>query len=115
MGGFNQLSLLTGETVKPDYTPTATIQEKFELFHKLNPHVYGAFRDLALQLANRGRSRIGVGMLTEILRWNYMMHTEDPNSDFKISNNYRSRYARLLMRQEPELDGIFCVKELRSD
>jgi hypothetical protein len=34
--------------------------------------------------------------------------------DFKLNNDFTSRYARLLMQSEPELDGFFEVRELRS-
>ena len=35
------------------------------------------------------------------------MGTNDPASEFKLNNNYRSFYSRLLMEQEPELAGYF--------
>ena len=91
-----------------------SIQDRFNEFHRLNPHVYDAFLDLAMQMKKRGKEKIGIGMLTEVLRWNYLMRTEDPNSQFKISNDYRSRYARLLMKQEPKLDGLFQINKLST-
>jgi hypothetical protein len=53
-------------------------------------------------------------MLFEVMRWNWFMTTTDPDSDFKLNNNYRSRYARKLMDEYPELDGIFEVRELKA-
>lgn len=91
-----------------------TIQESFETFHKVNPHVYRHLVDLARSLVNRGHKMIGIGMLFEVLRWNYMMSTTDPSSEFKLCNNYRSRYARLIMRQESDLDGVFSTRGLRT-
>jgi hypothetical protein len=34
--------------------------------------------------------------------------------DFKLNNNYHSRYARLIMEREPGLDGFFETRGLRS-
>ena len=91
-----------------------TIEARFHSFHDANPHVYSALVLMATKLFNRGRSTIGIGMLFEALRWNYMMQTDDPNSRYKLCNDYRSRYARLIMRNEPQLSGIFKLRELTS-
>ena len=91
-----------------------SIQDRFNEFHRLNPHVYDAIRDLAMLMVRRGRKKIGIKMLIEILRWNYFMQTDDPTCEFKISNDYTSRYARLLMKQEPKLDGLFQINQLRE-
>lgn len=53
-------------------------------------------------------------MLTEILRWSYQIQTDDPTSDFKINNNLRSRFARKIMAENPDLDGIFETRELKA-
>jgi hypothetical protein len=87
------------------------IQEDFEQFHRRNPWVYGALRELTADLVQRGRRRIGVGMLFEVLRWQVARGTFDAASDFKLNNNYRSRYARLL---DIEFPGVFEMRELKS-
>jgi hypothetical protein len=101
------------------YTPLAplgsrarglTLEQQFLAFHRTNPHVYQALRRLALELVGRGHRRIGIKMLFEVLRWQYALRTDDPNSEFKLNNAYTSFYARLL-NQEPELCGCF---ELRT-
>lgn len=33
---------------------------------------------------------------------------------FKLNNDFRSRYTRLLMQQEPELQGFFETRTLRE-
>jgi hypothetical protein len=53
-------------------------------------------------------------MLLEVLRWNYYMKTDDPNSDFKINNNYAPYYARLLIEKHPEWSDLFQLREMRS-
>lgn len=90
----------------------ATLEAKFQEFHSDNPKVYEELLALANQARSRGRHRIGIGMLFEVLRWNRYLTTTDP--DFKLNNNYRSRYARLLMDNHPELQGLFETRELKS-
>lgn len=53
--------------IPPD--PGLSLEERFHQFDQRNPHVYEALRRLALDLANRGRTRIGVKALVEVLRW----------------------------------------------
>ena len=85
---------------------------KFQKFHKENPRVFDELVKLTKQAHTRGRKKIGIGMLFEVIRWNMLIHTTDP--EFKMNNNYRSRYARLIMDTYPEFEGIFDVRELKS-
>jgi hypothetical protein len=88
--------------------------EKFEEFHRLNPQVALALENMAADLILRGRKRVGIKMLMEVLRWNYQMKTEDPNSDFKINNNYAPYYSRLLIERHPDWVDVFELRQLRS-
>lgn len=87
-------------------------EHRFRVFHYENPKVYRRLVELAYQAKNRGKTKIGIGMLFEILRWEYFLETNDP--DFKLNNNYRSRYSRLIIESEPELENMFNLRELRS-
>lgn len=89
-----------------------TLQERFEKFHKENPQVYKELLVLTRQAHDRGRKKIGIGMLFEVLRWNRFIQTNDP--DFKLNNNYRSRYARLIEEENWELRDIFETRTLKS-
>ena len=82
----------------------------FEEFHRDNPKVYAKLVELARGLAARGHRKIGIGMLFEVVRWHHYMQTSDPV--FKLNNNHRSRYARLIMRSEPDLSTIFDLRAL---
>lgn len=99
--------------VQPVYAKAATIQERFEEFHKRNPQVYNAMRSLALGMKRRGFRRWSTKAVYEVMRWQYAMQTQ--GEAFKLSNDFTSRYARLLMAQEPELDGFFDTRELRGE
>jgi hypothetical protein len=88
-----------------------TIQESFERFHALNPWVFTSLEALTQQYLTHGHKRIGIGMLFEVLRWQYGVTMGD---DFKLNNNYRSRYVRLLIEQHPEWEQAFSTRELRT-
>lgn len=109
-----QLSLFDLQpTVRPTMPKGATIQEKFLAFHEANPQVYNALRRLCLDRRRRGYDSWSIKCAWEILRWLGEMQTS--GDEFLLPNSYHSRYARLLMEQEPELDGFFVTRNLRSN
>lgn len=89
-----------------------SIQLRFEAFHRANPWVYDALVQLARDLRARGHHKIGIGMLFEVLRWQYMRSTV--GDEFKLNNSYRSRYSRLIESREDDLLGVFEKRELKS-
>lgn len=97
-----------------DFTRPITRREMFEAFNAANPQVYANLEKLAGQLISKGRKKIGIGLLTEVLRWEFYLQTEDPNSEYAINNNYRSYYARLLVERHPEWNEAFELRHLRS-
>jgi hypothetical protein len=92
--------------------PGETIQEAFEAFHDANPSVYTNLVALAKRAKDAGRKSIGIGMLFEVLRWNYSIRTQ--GEDFKLNNNFRSRYARMIERNNADLIGFFEKRELKA-
>lgn len=88
-----------------------TLDAQFEEFHKNNPEVYEELVRLARQMKARGHKRIGIKMLWEVLRWERAMKTTD-QTEWKLNNNYTSRYARLIMEKEPDLKGFFVTRGL---
>ena len=88
------------------------LDEQFKAFHQANPHVYEHLRTLAINARRKGIT-VGIAMLFEVLRWQYLIATSDANSEFKLNNNYRAFYARLLMEQEPELANYFETRTQR--
>ena len=84
-------------------------------FHAENPQVYEILRRESLYLAiDKNWNRGSIKFLWERLRWIIHVETNVPLGDFKLGNDYHSRYARLLMEQEPELVGWFVTRELRA-
>jgi hypothetical protein len=92
---------------------TKTLDEKFQEYHEDNSHVYQALVRLARGLKDQGYKRVGIKMLWETMRYRLMIETDDLDG-FKLNNNYPSRYARMMMDNEPELQGFFEIRELKS-
>ncbi|MGI0148620.1 MAG: hypothetical protein ACREDF_03695 [Thermoplasmata archaeon] len=88
------------------------IQRAFEEFHALNPHVYDTLVRLARRYAEKHR-KAGIGHLWEVMRWQMFVETTG-DEEFRLNNNWKSRYARLIMAREPDLDGLFEIRELRA-
>ena len=97
-----------------DFSTELTPAQRFEEFSARNPQVYAALEQMASQLVSRGRKKVGINMLLEVLRWNYYMKTDDPNSEFKINNNYAPYYSRLLIERNPSWANVFELRTIRS-
>jgi hypothetical protein len=85
------------------------MQQQFELFHELNPEVYDMIVGIALDLKEMGFKNAGIALIFERLRWLYAIQTT--GDDYKLNNNYRAFYARLVMYREPELEDFFRLRE----
>ena len=99
-----------------DRTPEQrTITERFWRFHAAHPAVYRELVRLARQLRERGHRRYGIGSLFEVLRWHSALGDADAVADYRLDNNHRSRYARLIEAQEADLAGFFACRRLHGD
>jgi hypothetical protein len=87
--------------------------EKFEEFHRENPRVYRMLVHLARQWTASGRDVVGIARLYERLRWDIALATT--GDDFKVSNDWRSFYARLIMWREPDLRDLFRLRPSVAD
>lgn len=108
-----QEPLFTIQPLVLDQPAHLTIQERFEAFHQANPWVYEAMVSLTRDWLARGHRRLGVGMLQEVLRWQYGRATVG-GDEFKLNDHFRSRYARLLIAEHPEFAGVFETRRLRA-
>lgn len=95
------------------HTQTETIEERFEVFHQQNPHIYRNLVSLARIMRRAGRTRISMKLLFERLRWEYQVRAESDDA-YEINNDYTSRYSRLIMAQCPDLVGLFETRRLRE-
>jgi len=93
--------------------PTNTIEADFAAFHAANPHVYAELVRLArVWVRERGVNHLGIATLYEVARWNITLSTA--GEAFKLNNNHRALYARLIMDQEPDLAGLFKTRRLHG-
>lgn len=106
------LTLDLAPLVQPKVVKGATLRERFESFHRLNPHVAENLYKLAKRAKDRGVKRWAVKALIEHLRWQTVMQTE--GEVWKINNNHAPFYARLLMKEHEELDGFFETRKLSA-
>jgi hypothetical protein len=91
-----------------------TIADRFDAFHRENPRVYETLVRLAREWIQRtGRRKIGIATLFERTRWEIALATSDP--EFKLNNNFRAFYSRLIMCQERDLDEIFDCRASEAD
>lgn len=86
------------------------IQEAFEEFHQKNPKVYELFVRFARMLKGKGITRASAKLIVERIRWEIYLETSD--KEFKINNNYTSRYARLAMEEHQDLASFFETRIL---
>lgn len=94
--------------------PPLTPREEFEQFHRTHPDVYATLRSLALRRADRlGDTQLSINMLFEVARWEVSLSTGD--SKFKLNNDHRAAYSRLLMLHEPRLAGLFSTRDSECD
>ena len=90
-----------------------TIFEKYLEWDRANPEFYELFKRFTLQLLRAGRNNIGSALIMERIRWETMLRTS--GEPFKVNNNYKSIYARRFMRDFPQHEGCFRIRELKHD
>jgi hypothetical protein len=112
------------------YGKNLSIQEKFNIYITDNPGVWSAVEALALEYLNACKAgymyRFSIAQIVEDLR-SYDRRTMvelakkgipmekpvDKHSEFSISNNYKPRFARLLIEVHPEMKDYLSLRELK--
>ena len=91
------------DEVKPRY------RKQFMEWWPTNMHVIEAFERYAIQLRRSGkREYYSIKAILERLRWDSMLN--DSALDYKLNNNHAACISRILMRLNPELDGMFKTR-----
>lgn len=81
---------------------------EFKEFHLDNPHVILELEALISDRFARGQYKTGIGAAFEVLRWQKELTTS--GDQFKLNNDLRSFYARLLLRRNPKWEGRIEVR-----
>jgi hypothetical protein len=103
-----------GALLPLDNGEQSKLESSFWEFHNANPKVYR----LLVQFARQWRGRLGtdavmgIGQLFERVRWEASVKNND-GLGFKLCNNHRAFYARLIMDRNPDLEGVFRLRRQR--
>ena len=54
---------------------------------------------------------VGIDLLYARIRWDFGINTGSTADNFKLSNNHKPYYARLIMEKNSDLKGIFVTKK----
>lgn len=92
-----------------------TIEERFDEFDAAHPEVYRELVRLSRQWVSVGRARLGIATLFEKLRWEWHVAGLQDRDGFKLNNNFRALYARKIMANHPDLDGLFETRTRTSE
>ena len=90
-----------------------TLDEKFFKYHEANPQVYSLFLGFVKKARSAGHKHYSIDAIMHQVRWHMNVETRD-SEGFKMNNNYTSRYARLLVKLQPNLDGFFRNRKLKT-
>jgi hypothetical protein len=92
-----------------------TLQERFEEWMATTDGqvVERAVLTRAFALLDRGFTHYGIAALWEAARYDRSVMV-GPNAGFKLNNDFRSRLARRLMDEHPDLRGFFETRELKA-
>lgn len=93
--------------------PKRPIQDRFDEFHEKHPEVFAWFEEFTLELIATGNDRGGARMVIERIRWEVAVNPSR-DEDFKINDNFISRYSRLYMDRHAEHRGFFETRKLKS-
>ena len=89
------------------------IEEAFQLFHQANPHVYEMLASMARRVRLAGFKRYGIKTLFEAAR--YRNDIETNSASFKLNNNFTALYARMIMAEQPDLEGMFELRRRKGE
>ena len=88
------------------------IDEQFNKYHHENTHIYEQLVDLARQWKQAGHDICSIDLLINKLRWEIGIRSR--GHQFAISNNFASRYSRLIEANEKDLANFFTKRQLKS-
>lgn len=89
-------------------------EERFQRLLREHPEVYELFRVRAWQLRNRGKRHISADSICHYLRDETPIDTRTGEDTYRINNDFSSRFARLLIAEEPSFSAYIETRRLRS-
>lgn len=86
---------------------------EFEAFHAANPHVYDLVVKFTDIVRARGFKTYAIATIYERVRWH--MDVDTTGDEFKLNNNHRAFYARMLIMERPELRSFLGLRMSVAD
>lgn len=90
----------------------SAIDAAFREFDAQHPEVFDLFADYARRAKQAGHDHYSADAILHRIRWFH--HIDRGNREFKLNNNFTSRYARKLIEHDPEFAGFFELRVLKS-
>lgn len=89
------------------------IDIQFAVFHEAHPELYKEFVKRTFALINRGKTHYSADAILHIVR--YHSEVDGRNmEEYKINNNYSSRYARLFIKDHPAHEDFFKTRKINK-
>ncbi len=88
------------------------IFERFERFHKENPHIWTLFKKFTFEAIQSGRKHYGSMEIIGRIRWHTAVETK--GDVFKCCNDNKTYYSRMFEATYPEHGGFFRLRKLSS-
>ena len=104
---FDDLPLFQQED-EPD-SHQDKIERKWRELRRKDPSLLPRLAEIALEMKRSGLRKWSTKGLFEVYRWQTRLSMDDLG--FKANNNYTALASRDLMREYPELEGYFKIKQ----
>ena len=90
--------------------PTNAVE--FLKFHKENPAIWALYKKFAYEAKQAGHTKLSSEIILNRVRWETTITTND--KQFKINNNHKPFYARMLMYRE-HFTNFFAMRQSVAD
>lgn len=90
-----------------------SVIEKFRTYHLSHPKVFILFKQYANEMIKSGREHYSAEIIINQIRWHHDIQSKGADV-FKISNDFKPLYARLLVFKYPEFKDFFQFRQVRS-
>lgn len=92
---------------------TVETEKQFKIYHAKNPHIYEAFKKLALEATTR-KEHFSCRGIFHKLRWDSMIAGEDwvKQDGYRILNAMSPYYGRMFEKEFPRHKGFFHKKKI---
>jgi hypothetical protein len=106
---------------EPPLDDDATPLQRFERFHRENPHIFRLFKRFVGEAFSAGMRRIGARFIMERVRWEVAVGTRgagqhpETGEELKINDHYTPFYVRLYVKEHPEHRERFEMRRSYAD